>query len=135
MSIQVQHCHHVAFAITDTARAKAFYGGLLGLREIARPAFAFDGVWYDLGGDQQLHLIVYPKAKTLRHDLAPDGLDAHLALRVADYDQALAALQAAGLTVRANPDSITGWAQMFCTDPDGNVIELNAPRGRFKSVR
>ena len=38
--------HHVAVAVTDLDRARRFYAGVLGLKEIARPAFSFDGAWY-----------------------------------------------------------------------------------------
>ncbi|MBI3636955.1 MAG: VOC family protein [Candidatus Rokubacteria bacterium] len=48
---------HVSLLVSDVDRAKVFYTGLLGLREIARPAFDFPGAWYSLGNDLALHLI------------------------------------------------------------------------------
>jgi hypothetical protein len=38
-------------------------------------------------------------------------------------------LRAHGIECRALPDNPTPWAQIYVTDPDGNVIELNAERG------
>ena len=43
-AIKVERMDHVAIDVTDMDRARAFYVGLLGLREIARPAsFDFPG--------------------------------------------------------------------------------------------
>jgi catechol 2,3-dioxygenase-like lactoylglutathione lyase family enzyme len=50
--------HHVSVCVTDLDRARAFYGGQLGLKEIPRPAFDFPGVWYGLDGDIALHIMV-----------------------------------------------------------------------------
>ena len=119
--------HHVSVVVTDLARAKAFYGGMLGLRELPRPAFDFEGAWYSLG-DRQLHLIVHPPTRTLRETTEIDGRDGHFAVRVADYDAALAHLRAHGVEVKVSRQNVTPWAQLYITDPDGNVIELNVER-------
>src|SRR5262245_62246630 len=49
---------HVSVTVTDVAKAREFYSNVLGFEEIARTAFNFPGIWYSLGGDQQLHLIL-----------------------------------------------------------------------------
>lgn len=49
---------HIALLITDIDKARAFYGNILGLKEIARPPFFIKGLWYDLG-EFQLHLMLY----------------------------------------------------------------------------
>lgn len=120
--------HHVGIVVTDIVIAKAFYGGVLGLRELPRPAFDFEGAWYDLG-DRQLHLIVHPPARALRGTREIDARDGHVALRVADFDEALARLQAHGVPVYVSRENVTPWMQVYITDPDGNVIELNVERG------
>lgn len=118
--------HHVAVVVTDLARAKEFYGGVLGLRELdERPAFPFPGAWYAIGGDQ-LHLIVHDKAKTVRGTNEIDSRDGHFAIRVSDANLIKAKLEAAGWQYDDRPESITGWHQLFTTDPDGNVIEFNS---------
>jgi len=126
--IGVEDLHHVSLNVTDLARAQVFYATVLGLRELPRPAFDFAGAWYQLG-DRQLHLIVHPPTRTLRGTTAIDGRDGHLALRIADFDAALAHLRHHGVTLRERRDNPTPWAQIYLTDPDGNVIELNAVRG------
>ena len=55
--IDFETLHHVAVSVSDLARAKGFYGGVLGLEEIARPRFPFDGAWYRIG-NREVHLIV-----------------------------------------------------------------------------
>lgn len=119
--------HHVAVIVTDLVRAKAFYGDVLGLAELPRPPFDFEGAWYAIG-DRQLHLIVHAPARTLRGTREIDSRDGHFAVRVADYDAALAHLRSRGVAVRESRVNATPWAQLYVTDPDGNVIELNTER-------
>ena len=47
---------------------------------------------------------------------------------MSSYNAALSHLRAHGLTPRESPVNPTPWAQLHVTDPDGNVIELNAER-------
>ena len=42
------------------------------------------------------------------------------------YRQTLEHLRAHGVDVLEKPTNLTPWAQLYVTDPDGNVIELNA---------
>lgn len=130
--IEIESLHHVSLAVTDLERSRAFYSGVLGLREIARPPFPFAGAWYGVG-DRQLHLIVHERP-TLRSG-GIDSQDVHLALRVASYTAAAAWLRAHGYTpdapdelrrLRENPAGRAGFPQLFLLDPDRHVIELNA---------
>ena len=126
--LHITSLNHIAVCVTDVARAKRFYGGVLGLREIDRPAFPFGGVWYELADGRQLHLIVHDRPLTLRGTTQIDLRDGHLACGVADFDRAVAHLEAAGVECVVRPDNVTPWKQIYFTDPDGNVIELNAER-------
>jgi glyoxylase I family protein len=123
----IRALHHVSLSVTDLARAKAFYGGVLGLREIERPAFDFPGAWYDLG-NAQLHLIVHDSPRSLRGTTQVDSRDGHFALRIASFAEAVERLRAHGVTFVEKPRNATPWAQIHLTDPDGNGIELNAER-------
>ena len=123
----IRSLHHVSLIVRDLDRARAFYGGLLGLRELPRPAFSFAGAWYEVG-DRQLHLTVHAPARTLRGTTEIDSRDGHVALRVHDYEETLVYLKSRGVTVKESRDNVTPWAQLYITDPDGNVIELNAER-------
>jgi len=119
--MRVTALNHVSVLVGDTARALAFYRGVLGLRVSPdRPALACAGAWLELGQGQQLHLLECGDAdrgRAGRHG----GRDYHLALEVDDLDAAHAALQAAGI---ACTPSRSGRRALFCRDPDGNAIEL-----------
>jgi glyoxylase I family protein len=125
--IEVESLHHVGISVTDLDRAKHFYGTVLGLEEITRPPFDFPGAWYQVG-DRQLHLIVHPGTRTLRGTSEIDSRDGHYAIRVRSYRQSVEHLKALGVSLRERPDNRTPWPQIHLTDPDGNVIELNAER-------
>lgn len=124
--ISIQSVHHTAVCVTDIVKAKRFYGEVLGLREVARPAFDFEGAWYELPNGQQIHLIVYPETTTLRGTTAIAVRDGHFAVRVGSYRETLEHLTAHGVELVDLPRNITPWAQIYVTDPDGNIIELNA---------
>ena len=119
--------HHVSINVTDLEQARHFYSVVLGLSELPRPPFDFAGIWYQLG-DRQLHLIVHPPARGLRGTTLIDGRDSHFALRVADFDATLQHLRQHGIALDERRQNATPWAQIYVTDPDGNVIEFNAPR-------
>jgi catechol 2,3-dioxygenase-like lactoylglutathione lyase family enzyme len=126
--ISVSSLHHVAVCVTDIERSKRFYGEVLGLQEIPRPAFPFAGAWYEMEDGRQFHLIVHEQPRTLRGTRDIDLRDGHFALGVADFDRAVAHLRAAGVECVERLDNVTPWKQVYVTDPDGNVIELNALR-------
>ena len=123
--IEVETLHHVSVAVTELGRARQFYGDILGLPEIPRPPFDFAGAWYRVG-DRQLHLIGHPDTRTVRGTTEIDSRDGHYGLRVRSYRQAVEYLDARGVPHRDKPRNKTPWPQIYLTDPDGNVIELNA---------
>ncbi|MGG3560623.1 VOC family protein [Neobacillus rhizosphaerae] len=116
--------HHVSLTVTDLEKAKDFYSRILCLKEIQRPAFDFPGAWYEIE-EQQLHLIVDPSSQTIRQDKRLSSREGHFALRVANYYDTLEWLKQNEVEVLEKPHGKSGFAQIFCTDPDGNLIELN----------
>jgi len=123
--IAVQGLDHVSICVVDLERARRFYGNVLGLSEIERPPFDFPGAWYAIG-EVQLHLIVHPNPRTFRGTTAIDSRDGHYALRVSSYQATLRHLRDRGIPCRERPQNLTARPQLFITDPDGNVIELNS---------
>jgi catechol 2,3-dioxygenase-like lactoylglutathione lyase family enzyme len=104
------------------AEARRFYGELLGLPEIPKPAplLAAGGAWFSLG-TQQLHIGVEEPFSA--------AAKAHPALTVADERElrALAArLEAAGAPVRWD-DRLPDAVRFYTGDPWGNRLELLAP--------
>jgi catechol 2,3-dioxygenase-like lactoylglutathione lyase family enzyme len=119
--------HHVALCVSDMEKATWFYSEVLGLKPLARPPFPFPGAWYELG-DRTLHLIVHPPTLTMRRSRAIDPRDGHLALRVSSFEATVARLRSFGVECIEVPDNPTPWAQIYTTDPDGNIIEFNVNR-------
>jgi catechol 2,3-dioxygenase-like lactoylglutathione lyase family enzyme len=122
--IQYKELHHVSLTVTDLERAKHFYSNILCLKEIQRPDFDFPGAWYEIEG-QQLHLIELPSSQTIRQDKRISSREGHFALKVMDYNETLNWLKEKEVELLEKPNSISGFAQIFCADPDGNLIELN----------
>ena len=97
--------------------ARAFYGGVLGLDEIAVPASLrqLDLIWYAVGADE-IHLVAQEN---------PDntGSARHFCLQVGDLREVRERLASADVeTWNATP--IPGRPRLFCRDPFGNAIEL-----------
>jgi catechol 2,3-dioxygenase-like lactoylglutathione lyase family enzyme len=123
----IQHC---ALVVSDLERSRGFYGGVLGLREIARPAsFTFDGAWFDVAGDE-VHLIAerHTTQRAGTHDRGAGlqmGLVTHLALEVEDLGAMLEQVRSRGAEVAGGPmPRGDGAVQAFLLDPDGYVVEL-----------
>lgn len=128
--ITYKELHHVSLTVSNLEQAKDFYGRILGLPEIERPNFNFPGAWYGIGS-QQLHLIVYPSSQTIRQNKNLSSREGHFALRVENYHDALNWLKQNHIEVLEKPNSKSGFAQIFCADPDGNLIELNVDAKDF----
>ncbi|MCM3742456.1 VOC family protein [Oceanobacillus luteolus] len=122
--IKYKSLHHVSLNVTDLEKAKEFYSKILCLKEIQRPDFDFPGAWYEIEG-QQLHLIVDSSSQTIRNDKSLSSREGHFALRVENYYDTLSWLKKNEVEIIESPNSASGFAQIFCADPDGNLIELN----------
>jgi catechol 2,3-dioxygenase-like lactoylglutathione lyase family enzyme len=126
---------HISVTVTNLDRAKHFYGGVVGLPEIPRPAFPFPGVWYGLKGELSLHVTVKDEMPLRAVDPGRfDTRDPHFALAVADADEIYARLQASGRPFHDFSDTPSGLRQLFVRDPDGNMIEFIGPT-RQRRVR
>jgi len=121
--IKINRMMHTGLIVTDLAKSRAFYEGLLGLAPNPnRPNFDFQGVWYDIG-ENQVHLMVVPNPYTEVVHPEHGGRDIHIAFSVDDVEPVRAALDAAGVKYSM---SKSGRAALFCRDPDGNALEFSA---------
>lgn len=121
--IKLNRMLHTGLIISDLARSRAFYEGLLGLTpNPARPDFGFEGVWYDIG-QNQVHLMVVPNPYTEVVHPQHGGRDNHIAFAVDDVEPVRAELERAGIAYSL---SKSGRAALFCRDPDGNALEFSA---------
>ncbi len=115
-AIRITSLDHCSVLITDLEKARAFYVGVLGLKEIPKPrTFDFVALWFDLGGGQTLHLLqkAQPDTRSPRH----------FALRVADTRAAREHVRLHGIEIQET-GPIPHCDRFFVNDPDGNRIEL-----------
>jgi catechol 2,3-dioxygenase-like lactoylglutathione lyase family enzyme len=98
--------------------ARRFFGELLGLEELAKPATlrSRGGVWFRVGA-QQLHVGV-------EEGFAP-ARKAHPAFAVAGWEELRERLREAGVELR-DDDAIPGVRRCYVNDPWGNRLELIA---------
>jgi catechol 2,3-dioxygenase-like lactoylglutathione lyase family enzyme len=96
--------------------ARQFYGGLLGMAEIEKPATlrARGGCWFQCG-EQQLHIGVDQDFRPARK--------AHPAFIVADLHALRDAFLARGLAV-IDDQNLTGADRFYAEDPWGNRLEF-----------
>jgi catechol 2,3-dioxygenase-like lactoylglutathione lyase family enzyme len=115
-AIRFTHIDHCSVIITDLAKARAFYVGVLGLKEIPKPrTFDFVALWFELGDGQTLHLLQKPQPDTRS--------PRHFALRVPDAKAAREHFRASGVEVQET-GPIPHCDRFFVHDPDGNRIEV-----------
>ena len=119
--MKIERIHHASLCVRDLARAKAFYGGVLGLQEIPRPDFPFEGAWYR-AGEGEVHLIVLPEGTA--PDTPLNALHRHVAFAVEDVAGASGELAARGYEVLGGGE---GASQAWAKDDDGNIVDLIAP--------
>ena len=108
----------VAAPVGSERQARRFYGEVLGLTEVPKPAAlqARSGVWFACGA-HQLHI-------GIAEGFSP-AEKAHPALqvRLGDLDRLATRLEAAGAVVRWD-DAIPGTRRFYSDDPWGNRIEF-----------
>jgi len=120
--------HHVSVIISNCQNALTFYSGILGL-EVSpdRPDLGYPGVWLilDENNEQQIHLLEFPEKaaiqKSRRLQDAHPGHQPHLALVVNNLTEIRGKLDNADIKYSV---SRSGRPALFCSDGDGNVIEL-----------
>lgn len=117
--MQIKAVNHVALHVADVAESVAFYGQVLNLQPMPRPAFDFPGAWFRIGADQELHLIGDRTDAVRSHSRGT-----HFALHVPDVEAAGRELKAKGISFSGPKTRPDGILQIFLQDPDGHYIEL-----------
>ena len=128
--VQVKQIDHITIVVRDVEASRQFYVGLLGMQEVPRPAFSFDGAWFK-AGSTLIHLIKehdrsgpagYPVEVLVR-----SSRNHHFAFQVEDARASAEKLKSLGITLlddaKLRPD---GAVQVFLTDPDHHVVELSS---------
>jgi catechol 2,3-dioxygenase-like lactoylglutathione lyase family enzyme len=109
---------HVSISIPRdaAAEARAFYGDLLGLeeRDVLPNLDPAEFVWYRVGGDLELHLM-------LRDEPTRD--QRHFCLVVDDLGALRKRLEDEGHDV-SDATPLVGRPRFFCRDPFGSLVEF-----------
>ena len=125
--MQFSRLHHVAIIASDYPRSKHFYTEVLGLPVIAEVYREARDSWkldLRLADDMQIELFSFPAPPPRVSRPEACGLR-HLALRVADIEEAVRHLQQHGVEVEAiRVDEYTGKRFTFFADSDGLPLEL-----------
>lgn len=128
MNSYIEGLDHLQLAMPagEEARARAFYGELLGLSELPKPTelAARGGCWFALG-TQALHLGVETPFTPARK--------AHPAFRVSNLEACRQVLEAAG--VQTLPDtSVASVRRFYVSDPFGNRLEFMQAGDKFQGT-
>lgn len=119
--MRVRRLDHVQLAMPPGREddARAFYQGMLGIGEVAKPPHlaARGGCWFEQG-DVKIHLGV-------EADFVP-ARKAHPALVVDDLPALAASLEQGGYRLVADLP-LEGYDRLYVSDPFGNRIELLQP--------
>lgn len=112
---------HVQLAMPpgEEAKARDFYGRLLGLAEVTKPPHLAErgGCWFE-NGTAKIHLGV-------EADFRPTE-KAHPALLVSGLEDLAARLGKEGYSVEPE-EPLPGYERIYVSDPFGNRIELMQP--------
>jgi catechol 2,3-dioxygenase-like lactoylglutathione lyase family enzyme len=117
----VKRIDHVQLAMPPgrEEEARAFYGGGLGIREVAKPPHLAKrgGCWFEQDA-LKVHLGVEADFRPARK--------AHPAFIVGDLGELIARLQTRGYRV-VEDEPLEGYNRRYVDDPFGNRIELMEP--------
>lgn len=118
-SVRVIEIAFTGYPVTDVARARAFYEGVLGLKT-STTFVDGDKHWieYDVGPATLAITNMAP-------DWKPSAQGPSAALEVADFDQAIAALRAAGVKFAVEPMPSPVCRLAVVLDPDGNSVAIH----------
>jgi catechol 2,3-dioxygenase-like lactoylglutathione lyase family enzyme len=118
--VTITEMNHFTVLTDDLDRTRAFYVGLLGLREGARPPLGFPGAWLYAGERPVLHVIAGRELPAERR-----GVLDHLAFSATGLARVTKRLEDAGVAYELRRQPETNTWQLFCSDPSGARVELD----------
>lgn len=121
----VKSLDHVTIVVKDLAATRRFYVDILGMEEVARPAFSFQGQWFQAGATLIHTILEYEGSGRAGMAAERNTRGHHFAFLVPDASVAERRMVEFGVPI-ASPVKIRpdGAAQVFVNDPDGHLIEL-----------
>jgi len=123
----VQALNHYNVQTTDLESTREFYEKVLGFKAGPRPNFEFPGYWLYCGDMPVVHLSGGWRART---DKPKDtGNFDHVAFTAGDFEGMKRHFQKLSIPYREQKVPGASVWQLFVTDPNEVVIELNFPPG------
>lgn len=125
-AIEIQGYNHVGLYVKDLRESAKFYREIIGLKPVDVP----DNLvairrWFQIGPNQQLHLLLGRNEPVTNND--KNGGHFSLTIPKNSADKIEAFLKEKNLPY-VRQKRFDGAFQIYVTDPDGYVIELNEPK-------
>ena len=125
--VKAKHIHHMTLIVNDEKTTRDFYGRVLGLQEIKKPAPGLPVVWFGCESNE-LHCMVKPGLKGGRTGMSLVGQERgkegrHVAFTLdGSLDDVAKHLDEHGVPYHRGT---SGLPQILCEVPSGNFLELN----------
>ena len=127
-ALHVHRIDHVTIVVGDLDATEDFYCRCLGMQRVERPAFSFDGRWFQAGATQIHATISHPEAGEAGwgdRGVKQASRGHHFAFQVDDARAAAALAQELGIEIADGPKlRPDGFVQLYVYDPDRHVVEL-----------
>ncbi len=128
--MRVNALDHVNIISADLDGSARFYEEVFGLeRRNAPPPLTPDNAQWMFDGDGRaiFHINSLDCPRTFERDVAPGptGSIHHVALNCSGYDELTGRLAARKIAMQVNTIESVGLRQVFATDPNGVLLELN----------
>ena len=121
--------NHVTVRTKDMEGTRDFYVNVLGMNVGFRPDLGFPGYWLYVGKSAVVHLV--PESAGIGAGPSEDtGNFDHIAFLAQDYEGTCQHLRKLGLRFRENDVASANLRQIFLTDPNHVMVELNFPGKR-----
>ncbi|HEY0981564.1 MULTISPECIES: VOC family protein [unclassified Schlesneria] len=124
-SIGVRSLDHVTIVVKDLAATRRFYVDLLGMQEVPRPAFSFEGQWFQAGPTLIHTILEFEGSGPAGSAACANSRGHHFAFLVDDCHAAARKIIERGIEFVSPPKQRPdGAVQLFINDPDGHLVEL-----------
>lgn len=115
--MKVKEIGFVAIPVTDMERARKFYEGVLGLKEICR---FMEGKWIEYGIGKDTLAIA-----SISDTWTPSDQGTGAALEMENFDEAIAELKKANVTFAMDAFESPCCHMAIVQDPDGNKLMIH----------
>jgi catechol 2,3-dioxygenase-like lactoylglutathione lyase family enzyme len=133
MSMSVGMLDHYNVSTRKLGDTVRFYEDILGLVNGPRPPFDFPGAWLYSEGHPVLHL--NDISPTDKQQPADSGVIDHVAFGSRGFEAMKQHLAQKGVSFRVNVVPNSSRRQIFLTDPNNVLIELNYDVGKEQAAR